>query len=365
MTTTQFAQASYQEVIDLHTESGTASVIGLHTPRGDSPYNLLHGFFEQFKKFKYNGCRFSLVPASRLPADPLQVSYEAGEPTIDPRDMLNPIMFHGCHGNDMGTILNTLYSQGVGGIFPRSQTPSIEQNILRTEEGYEGTNLEAPSVDDLYYSALVDKTWLKAHPQAGIRKSGLRPMVYSVASNTPFYMATRKGTLSPGDQAYIPGGGSQLKGDGVLGPQLSSDDTISNSGEYMKVGSQPMVPAVGLAEDGFRYVPQFGTAGINFTTPRLQSLGWLDTMSKSVITKSSTEYTSDQIEELFSNSAMARAPTRLPLVYMGMLMLPPAYKTEQYYRLIIDHQFSFKQFRGISGGEYSEMSTNTYYNFNE
>ena len=107
---TNFATASYQEVVDLHTESKTVSVIGIHTPNTSTPVKMLGGFWKQFRKVRYLGCSLSLVPAARLPADPLQVSIGAGEPTIDPRDMLNPILFHGCHGDDMGAILDTLYS---------------------------------------------------------------------------------------------------------------------------------------------------------------------------------------------------------------------------------------------------------------
>lgn len=374
MSTTQFAQASYQEVIDLHTESNTASVVGLHTPRGEAPYKLLNGFFQQFKKFKYTGCRFSLVPAARLPADPLQVSFESGEPTIDPRDMLNPIMFKGCHGNDMNTILNTLYSEGLGGMFPRYNSDSTEQNIMRTsDDDLEGFGT-AMSVENLYYSALVDKTWLKAHPQAGMRKSGLRPLIYSLASNTPFYnseviaLGPNTGGLSPqaNEGVGFPSGNSQNgTGDGSLGPIVNSDTVSRPDINPLYVASQPQIPVPGLdADSDFVYTATWGVQGINFVTPRLQRLGWLDTMSRSKIQTSRVQVPGDDPNGLFSDEVM-RSPTVLPLVYMGMIMLPPAYKTEQYYRLVIDHQFQFKDFRGISGGDYSDMSEHTYFNFNQ
>ena len=183
MATTQYAQASYQEVIDLHTEADTVSIVGLHTPIGDAPYNMLKGFFDQFRKFAYGGMRFSLVPVARLPADPLQVSYEAGDASayLDPRDLMNPIMFKGCHGNDMGTILNTMYSgsldrDGVFSGYQYQNSPSMDDISSPAPENQTVTN----PLTDLYYSALTDNTWLKAHPQAGMRKAGLRPLVYSV-----------------------------------------------------------------------------------------------------------------------------------------------------------------------------------------
>lgn len=93
MMATQYAKASYEEIIDCHTEEGHVTAIGIHTPTGDTPRKMFSGFFEQFKKFKYLGCSIKLVPAARLPADPLQVSYEPGQvigTAVDPRDMLNP-----------------------------------------------------------------------------------------------------------------------------------------------------------------------------------------------------------------------------------------------------------------------------------
>lgn len=375
MTTTNFAQASYQEVIDLHTESGTASVLGLHTPTGSAPYKLLSGFFSQFRKYKYTGCRFSLVPASRLPADPLQVSFEAGEPTIDPRDMLNPIMFHGCHGNDMGTILNTLYTQGAGGMFPRFQSDSIEQNILGSDGGVTNPEYSPADVSDFYYSALVDKTWLKAHPQSGMRKSGLRPMVYSVASNTP--LLSSKGTyavntgISYGNNDNAVSGTPESSGfgEGAVGPHVNSDVVSTADGNPLYVANQPQIPNVYYDEtDGFHYQPTWGVNGVNFFTPRLQRLGWLDTYTKSVGAVAEQDFkktATGTALNVFTNSAMKREVAKLPLVYMGMIMLPPAYKTEQYYRLIIDHQFQFRDFRGISESDYSAMDDHTYFNFNE
>lgn len=90
---TNYASASYQEILDVNTVKGNVTVIGIHTPTGSTPVRRLSGFFTQFRKFKYRGCIVQVVPAATLPADPLQVGFEAGENTIDMRDMLNPILF--------------------------------------------------------------------------------------------------------------------------------------------------------------------------------------------------------------------------------------------------------------------------------
>ena len=158
------------------------SGIGIHTPCTSTPVKMLQGFWKQFRKVKYLGCSLSLVPAARLPADPLQVSIGAGEPTIDPRDMLNPIMFHGCHGDDMGAILDTLYSGDSSGTsdIVRKQSDSAVLDVF--SENQKGNDY----VDALYYRSLTDRTWAKAHPQVGFRKSGLRPLVHQIVANRPF-----------------------------------------------------------------------------------------------------------------------------------------------------------------------------------
>lgn len=308
--TTQFAKASYQEIIDLHTEEDTVSVIGIHTPQGDTPRKMFGGFFDQFKKFKYLGCSVSLVPAARLPADPLQVSYEAGEPTIDPRDMLNPLMFHGCHGNDMGVILNRFYN--TNSIAGQLQTDSIFQYEDSFTDISEGDHISGLQLEDLYYKALTDNTWKKAHPQRGFRKSGLRPLVYSMATNMQFS-----------------GSAIDMSGFGI---PLDEVDDVSTSG-------QNVTATFPVSQNGRR-----------FFTPRLTGLGWLDT--RNVLTQATTVTgSSSDLSTMFQEAALNQqdaSDADLPLVYMGMILLPPAYKTEQYFRMIVNHHFAFKDFRGIS-----------------
>lgn len=53
---TNFAKARYQEIYDINTVSDSVSVIGIHTPVGNKPRQMLAGFFTQFRKYKYAGC---------------------------------------------------------------------------------------------------------------------------------------------------------------------------------------------------------------------------------------------------------------------------------------------------------------------
>lgn len=314
---TQKAYASYQEIVDLHTESDTVSAIGIHTPTGDTPYKMFPGFFDQFKKYKYVGCSIALVPSARLPADPLQVKYGEGNPgdpyTIDPRDMLNPIMFHGCHGNDMGMILNRLMGQENG----------ISDSLDGLQESAEiSASGGIAGLEGLYYKALTDNTWRKAHPQRGFKKSGLRPLVYSMAS-------TRQ--IMPGQL-----GGSLVVKDG----QIEFD--VDDYGDYES--SNGLID--GFNVTGFRANVD---NKMQIITPRLTGLGWMDT--RNAMTQAQTYMLEglpllpDGLEGFYS---ALENKAELPLIYMGLILMPPAYKVEQYYRMIINHRFAFKGFRGIS-----------------
>lgn len=316
---TQKAFASYQEVIDLHTESDTVTAIGIHTPQGDTPRKMFGGFFDQFKKFRYLGASIVMVPAARLPVDPLGVSYEAGEPTIDPRDLMNPILWHGCHGNDMGSILNKLYGNPTYDNASDSLDVQVSQEITSVPDW-------VATMQRLYYQALTDNTWKKAHPQKGFKKTGLRPLVYSLAS-------TRQ--IAPGTS--VTGIGSD-KND-LMGVNVSGDFDIAGD----SFGGSLSNGAWSSTET--RFTPQF-------VTPRLTSLGWLDTRNvlhgTALVSDPITSATDGQPTLETQKAIALQNDTVLPKIYMGMILLPPAYKTEQYFRLIINHHFGFKGFRGVS-----------------
>lgn len=334
--------ASYQEIIDLHTEQDKVSVIGIHTPIGNTPLRMFKGLFEQFKKYKYKGCSISLVPAARLPADIYGVGNLAGDPNMDARDLLNPIMFHGCHGEDLGNILNRLYSIGslklnaggnlqFGTDFFGSAFQFNEDNVDAIQSGLE----------NLYYKALVDNTWKKAGPQRGFKKSGLRPLVYSLAT-THQMGACIDGVYGPRGKSTTGFSFDQFKSLGE--PTINEEEIYDGDGEIIMDNS-----------------PQ--TAGLQFITPHLTGLGYLDT--KTVLQKSHSiqgpldNETVAQIAEDFYKSYDNW--TQLPLIYMGVILLPPAYKAEQYYRLIVNHRFCFKDFRGISMSN-AEFQSPSYFN---
>lgn len=319
---TQRAIGTYEEIIDLHTEAGSVSVIGIHTPTGDTPYKMMPGFFDQFKKYKYLGCSIALVPAATLPADPEQISYEAGEPGIDPRDMLNPVLWHGCHGNDLGNILNRLYNVHGDGSNDLSLTLESDSvalmQLLNGDGDFDPVDGNfSPALDileKLYYRALTDNTWKKAGIQRGFRKSGLHPRVYSLATTTQ---------IMPGTQGTIPA---------ADGPEIWIGEGAMVSGHYQMDLSSP------------------GRVPNQIFTPRTVPLGWMDTRSVVGYQESSEDDVDlDDVED-WMKSTIQTVRATMPKIFMGVILLPPAYKTEFYFRMIVRHTFAFAGFRGVSMG---------------
>lgn len=333
--TTKGASFQYEEIIDLHTESDRVTVIGIHTPTSDTPRRMAPGLFSQFKKFKYIGCDVVMVPAATLPVDPLGVSYEGGDTVIDPRDMLNPILFHGCHGNDLGDILNRIYSAGAvegSDLSNLLHTDSADfWSLMNNDPESSGFDMDLSLLESLYYRALTDRTWQKAHIQRGFRKYGLHPRIYSLATNMQLQNAAFLGS----EQFPAP---APFEG--------SMDVQPFNVG--MNMEDNPSYP-------------------VRFFTPRTVRLGWLDTRQvvgyspSGDMGKVSLDNIQGTLETIVSGKTI---DTKLPRIFMGVILLPPAYKTEQYFRMVITHKFAFAGFRGISMSELELGMPPNYRNLN-
>lgn len=369
--TTQYATASYQEIIDLHTETDRVSVIGIHTPVTETPYSMLQPFFDAFQKYHYDGCSLTMVPAARLPADPSQVSYGAGSPPIDPRDLLNPILWHGCHGESLGSVLNQFYSSG-------GSTSDVNRLFFDSGEYSEKNTAQIGDVgvfESLYYRALVDKTWLKAHPQRGFRKSGLRPLVYEVSTDRQF-VPSPNGSYRPATPSADVFAGDPSDNNGLAG--LTSRATLGTAanGQFYALGGLGLQSTVTV--DGNPAVRLPSMVDSSFFTSRLHGLGWLDTRSRVLsgtggVTSDpltgSDQVDTELIEDMYSDAEEATKINFLPRLFMGMILMPPAYKTEQYFRIILNHRFSFRKYRGISMrgdfvGRVGPGAVPSYQNFN-
>lgn len=386
--TTQHANATYQEIIDLHTEEDTVSVIGIHTPSTRLPIAMLSGFWRQFNKFRYNGCSLSMVPAARLPTDPLQVEFEGGAATIDPRDNLNPILFHGCHGQDMGLILNQFYETGnlslmnasqsalsastinsgvTGGVvrFPNTQSADITTtSSTSVEQNEQSTNRVGDvQLESLYYRALTDQTWRKSNPQSGLKIRGLHPLVYNVATTRSLGNSGVTSTNFSGDVdiGSYDGVSRTATGNNAGAPISSTPSDSAGSRRDNYAGSGDSDALVTKQVQGPQMTNTGSSPSVSFSpvydtplyTPSTRRLGWMDTRLRDT----NTNFTVTGLNGQFANDS-TRLSTRftesyenyatVPKIYMGMLLMPRAYRVEQYFRLILTHSFSFSGFRGQS-----------------
>ncbi|AJD07510.1 putative capsid protein [Odonata-associated circular virus 5] len=349
--TTQFAQASYQEIIDLNTVTDKVSVLGIHTPVTDTPYTFLKPFFDAFQKYHYDGCSLTMVPAARLPADPSQVSYESGEQPIDPRDLLNPILWHGAHGESLGAVLNQFYDAS-------GSTSDIGREFFDSGEVSRASLTQVGNdalYESLYYRALTDNSWRKAHPQTGLRVKGLHPLVYSVGTDAQ-YLNNPTGTTTP----QVPRSANSPLPPSDAGPMTSVGAAgTMGKGTSSPYGLQSLNPQ-GLQDTSdsgdLTYVRSLPTPRTSqFFTERLHGLGWLDTRVRISSTSGfqaevSGNQTLDRmaVENLYEQVEDSQTINYLPRLFMGVCLLPPSYKAKQYYRLVINHRFSFRKFRGLS-----------------
>lgn len=301
---------SYEEIIDFNTDGGSISVMGIHTPDDDTPRKMFPGLFQQFKHYKYLGCKVVGANAAQLPVDPMSVSYEAGEEvgaTIDPRDVFDPILFHGCHGEDLGAVLNRLYTSGT--------VDEITASLNGFTESDDALDMGRPEVlEGLFYKALTDRTWRKFPIQGGIKLNGLHPLVYNLATNhyispniqgAEFYNATN-GTI----------------------PGFSVPDAISNA------------TGVSVERD------------TRFFTPSLRRLGWMDTrlpyMASSNDLPSGDPDEDDAYADWLAKLQSTTNYAKMPRIFMGVLLIPKSRRVKQFIRMRIVHYFKFAGFRGAS-----------------
>lgn len=291
MKSTNFAKASYQEIYDVNTVSNKVSIIGIHTPVGAKPRAMLSGFFTQYRKYRYLGCSLVATPAQRLGLNLAQLSTEGGASSVNPKDVFNPILVRGCHGDNLNSALNSIYK---GSFDSEGSSLGLDQ--------HDGDVVPAGGLswEQMYYRMLQDPSFKKFSMNSGIKLSGLHPMVYNVASSVQ--IAPNESYPGVGDIIVDP------TDTGSLGFGVRMSGAISN-GKGGAVTSTPI-----------------------FMTNRLQSLGWLDTRQ----TLNGKIGTDDVIPGY----------TTLPKIYMAVCCLPMA-KSDAVVtsmRFVITHHFAFKEF---------------------
>lgn len=292
--TTQYARANYTEIYDLHTEVGKPLVMGVHTPTNISPRLMLNGFFGQFKRFRYVGCDMVFQPIATMESDPLQVSISAGEGTIDPRDLANPIIHCGFSGEHMADVMNKIFNVA------NTNSGYFNENLLSIDWSQNTDNAQVnDALIQSYYQMLSDPTFKKSGIQQGFMKTGMYPLTYTLATSAQ---------IAP-YSTYDYVGGSAPESYSITRPATNTFNTTYQS--------FPNTAGNGTS-----------TQSAQLFTNGKQRLDWLDC---------------DTI--LTVGNVGAGNQTYLPKLYMYLVMLPPAYKTEMYFRVILTHHFEFEQFR--------------------
>lgn len=327
---TRYARASYSEVYDMHTEVGKTTLIGVHTPVTNRWQKFMYGFCKQFKQFRYKGASLSFVPVTTLPADPLQVSYEAGEPTIDPRDLMNPIIHCGMKGQSMGNYLDEIFRFNISDRLNSLDVVNVPDNTSAALL----TDLE-----QAYYTALSSPQFRKSHVQTGFRKNGLHPRVYQLATSRPYnyYAQTYDGTslnigIPSTPSVATMGYPGRTAADAVFADSQDVGSPLYYQRDYANkdfLSSDPNYPGFDVGQ---------------FFTNKTTSLGWLDTLQRGTY--------KDNDDDAITRTFL----TALPKVFMYFIMLPPAYKTEMYFRVVVNHYFEFRGFRTYEG-PFSQVSS--------
>lgn len=363
--TTQKVFVSYEEILDLKTSQHHVTAVGVHTPTGNTPHKLFPGFWRQYQKVKYLGASLSLIPAARLPADISQVGFEGGQAPIDMRDLLNPILWHGCHGESMGSVLNMFLNGGISindEVSNLFKTPTVD---VYGTQSFEASNYRFGDIfEDLYYKALTDNTWAKAHPQKGFRKSGLRPLIYSMAVNRQ--MAPGDANTSLGPRSFDYDNDETFYDDPVSYPRLGNgmginSPSVTGTTSNITPGLQVATSSDGFqfgdgGESGTSYTPAYSANGIQFVANRLRGLGWLDTANRygnsAVVVGPGQELST---AHAFADDAQY---AQIPYLMMGLILLPPSYIAEQFFRLVIKHRFAFCKYRGFSFTNTQQLDSN-------
>lgn len=292
--------ATYTEMYDLNTINGELSMLAIHTPQSGSLKRMFRGFYEQYKKMKVLGCNFKLQCPTKQELTPLDVGVAtAGK--IDPRAIMDPILFKACTGEGMNTLLDQIYNAGE----TLGNYGSVDQH--RTTDSYQIA---------AYRSLLADGSFRQAHPQVGMTVMGLKPMVHKVVTTQPFKWSSAlrpSGIENPHITGVTTPGGADGHVYGFGGQSGSKTDT-----------TDPVNPTV-------------------FVSNGLTDMPWLDTAFSKV-----HDYSNDGGTTTVGTAKAYTLQTSIPRVYMGCIVLPPSPPdsgVNLYYRLTMVWHILFKDFR--------------------
>lgn len=223
----------------------------------------------------------------------MNIAIEAGQNGANPKDVFNPILVRGCHGDNLNAALNSIYK----GSFENEGS-----TIGKEDFGNSVVPAGGLSWEQMYYRMLQDPSFKKFSISSGIKLSGLHPLIYNLASN--HQILPNEGFPNVG----------ALRDDSE--PTKATDYDVVFDG-YTR----------GLVPDGEGNSNQIFP---KIMTNRLQSLGWLDTRQV--------------MNSAIPGQANTPAYTVLPKIFMAAIILPPAYRVSTAMRFVVTHYFEFKEF---------------------
>lgn len=97
---TRSIKMKFQSFMDINTSANSMQIITI-SAGGPEVLKRLAPQFAAYKYYRLGSISAKLVPASTLPVDPTGLSYEAGEPGVDPRDQLTPGLMRITNGEDI------------------------------------------------------------------------------------------------------------------------------------------------------------------------------------------------------------------------------------------------------------------------
>ncbi len=327
-------KASVMEIYDLQTNVGKGTVLKVHTPTGNNVKRHLFGHFLQYKRYKYLGAKVSLIPASTLPADPLQLSYKAGDQNIDPRDMVNPILWKHYHGETMTTDVLHVQDQ-----LDYSQDGMVDPYVAGYsigEANYGQFGTSGVAIDKVYPRALMDTSFRKAGVQTGF-STYVKPFVYNVTSNIQLAPGLHGNDANSVGNQFMgmdpPEPTYQVTQNPIAGPALRGPSEVG-----YKSGAK--LTSTNNTEAKYR---------LDFQTSNLVPLGWQDTLSRDFTSNSPYSPGEGISGSPYDSMGDFGIGPNLPDIPMLYILMPPAYKTEFYFRMVIKHYFAFKGFRSCIG----------------
>lgn len=152
-------------------QSGTsANTVVQFRVGGSDIKRRLGSMFGAFKYYKIVGSKITCIPASTLPGDPAQLSYNAGDPAIDFRDQLN-----------VGLVR-----------FTNGEPVPYMDKLMSTD---------ASTARKAYYALMMDGRWSKFSLQKGFKRF-TKPCLYDDGLNVKYPLPNATTEVWGGDGTY-------------------------------------------------------------------------------------------------------------------------------------------------------------------